>query len=180
LVIGGCVYVLFSTWNKGRKILADKLYSKNPSIEAFIEQIREERPYRAHGKAVFMAGSQMAAPPALLQNFKHNKVIHKEVVLLTILTAEIPRVKTMDKVHIENLGAGFWKVTATFGYMEQQSIPRLFSLMRGKGMELLLEDVSFFIGREQVSPHRHRVMSIWREKVFSFLSRNALSPTRFL
>jgi KUP system potassium uptake protein len=179
LAIGACVFLLFTTWKKGRSILAEKIYSKSPSIEEFLSRIREEQPLRVRGKAVFMAGIQNALPPALLRNFEHNGVLHKEVTILTVVTEEVPRIPTMEKVEVQEFGSGFWKVVARYGYMEQPTVSHVFALARDKGLDFAIEEINFFIGREQIKSDRKPLMPIWREYIFAFLSRNALGATAF-
>jgi KUP system potassium uptake protein len=179
LLIGAFVYLLLTTWRKGRSILADKLYSKNPTLEDFVAGLAASSPARVPGKAVFLAGNPSAAPPALVQNLKHNKIIHDATAILTIKTEEIPKVPRDEKVTVKNLGQSIYVITARYGFMEDPNVPHVLALAREKGLDFSLEDISFFIGRERIMPDRKPLMPVWRERIFSFLSRNAVGATAF-
>jgi len=132
---------------------------------------------RVAGKAVYLAGSKEFAPPAMIGCLKHNKVLHEEVAVLTILTTDTPRVRREDKVTIETLQAGIYRITARFGFMEEPSVPYVLALVRERGPDFPLEDTSFFLGRERLLPAKRPRLGKWRTRVFAFMSRNALGAT---
>lgn len=179
LAVAAIVFAAMTTWKRGREILVDKLYSPQPSLEALIERVRAERPIRVPGKAIFLAGSARAAPPALTQNLRHNRILHEGVAVLTIRTDEIPEVAIGDKVQVESLGEGIWRVQARFGFMEEPSVPVVLELARQQGLDFAIDDCVFFLGRERIMANRKPLMSLWREAIFSYLSKNALGATRF-
>jgi KUP system potassium uptake protein len=179
LAIGAVAYAMLTTWSKGRRILAQKLYAKNPPLDVFIKGLTDRRVPRAPGKAVYLAGSSEATPPALLQNLKHNKIVHEMVAVITLLTEEEPRIPEGERVEVQDLGSGFFRVFARYGFMEEPSVPEVLALCRGKGLELELEEVSFFLGRETLRRDRNPVMPVWREAIFAFMSRNAMGATTY-
>jgi len=179
LVIGGIAFALMTTWKKGRGILYEKMYAPSPSTEEFLRGLPARDVTRVEGKAVFMAGGANRIPPALLHNLKHNRVLHAEVAFITIVTEEIPRVPRDEKVAVEHLGQGFHRVVAHYGFMEEANVPYVLALAREKGLEFELEEVSFFLGREQLRPDRRPAMSMWREKLFEMMTRNAQVATTF-
>jgi KUP system potassium uptake protein len=131
------------------------------------------------GKAVFLAGRPQITPPALIHNLKHNHAIHENVAVVTVLTEETPRVPRDEKVSVERLENGFFRVVARYGFMEDPNVPHVLALAREKGLDFEIAEVSFFLGRETLLPDRHPLMPIWRERIFAFMSRNAQSPTAF-
>ncbi|HSF18023.1 MAG TPA: potassium transporter Kup [Vicinamibacteria bacterium] len=179
LVIGGISFALMTTWKKGRAILYEKLYANNPSIAEFVRDLESRNIDRVDGKAVFMAGGLDTVPPALLHNLKHNKVLHREIAFMTIVTEEVPRVPRDEKVEVEHLGQGLHRLIAHYGFMEGPNVPHALALAREKGLDFELEDVSFFLGREQLRPDRRPALSLWREKLFATMSRNAQGATTY-
>ncbi|MDD5222662.1 MAG: potassium transporter Kup [bacterium] len=179
LAVAAVVFIAMTTWKKGRDLLAEKLYSCQPTLEDLIKQIQATLPHRVRGKAIFLAGNAKAAPPALTQNLRHNRVLHESVAVLTIRTEDFPEVGREDKVQVEEIGSGFWRIKARFGYMEEPNVPYILALAREKGLSFPLDECVFFLGRERIMADRKPAMSLWREAVFSFLSKNALGATRF-
>lgn len=179
LAIGFGIYIMMVTWRKGRSLLAAKLYGNNPPLDKFIETITANPPLRVPGKAVYLAGRSDATPPALLYNLKHNKILHEEIALLTVITEQVPEVPRDEKVHVEDLGHSFHRVTARHGFMEEPNVPYFMALAREQGLDFDLEEVSFVLGRERLLPDRKSLMPIWQESVFSFVSHNTVGPTAF-
>lgn len=179
LVIGAVVFTMLTTWRRGRSILAGRLYDRSISVQEFIEMIEGHPPTRVPGKAVFMTGSTDAIPPALLHNLKHNKVLHTQVALLTITSEDTPRVPREEKVQFTDLGHGFFRVVAHYGFMEEPSVPYVLALAREGGLNFELAETSFFLGREKLLSHRRPAFPRWRLKLFAFMSRNAVSATEF-
>ena len=173
LVIGGIVFTLMTTWRRGREILAGQLRSLTLTLPEFQETIKVSSPSRVSGQAVFLTGNPEVAPAALVNNLKHNKILHSEIALLHFITEEIPRVPMEKKVSVDKLGSGFYKVIARFGFMEDPNIALVLTLMREQGLDFTLENTSFFLGREQIVPGERLAMSVWRSKLFAFLSHSA-------
>jgi KUP system potassium uptake protein len=120
-----------------------------------------------------------ATPPALLHNLKHNMVLHQPVILLTVVTEELPQVPPEERLELQDLGKGFYQVSVHFGFMESPGVPEVLDSLRARGLELDPMRTSFFLGRETLIPSRRPGMAIWREKLFAAMSRNALRPTDF-
>jgi len=179
LVIGAVVFALITTWKRGREILALRLRAGAIPFADFIEQVYTENPVRVQGTAVFMAGNPDSTPPALLNNWRHNRVLHSRVILLSVRTEEQPRVLRSEKVTIEDLGDGFYQVVLAFGFMENPNVPRGLRMARHKGLELQMSEVSYFLGRERLYATNRPGMAIWREKLFALMSRNSISATDF-
>ncbi len=174
------IFTLMTTWKKGRRILAITLKKRSPSYEDFIESTLAEKPHRVAGTAVFMAGDPESAPPALVRNLRHNKILHERIVLLTVLSDEIPFVATKSRVTISSYKAGFFKVVAHFGFQETPSIGEVVKSCKPLGLDIDIPNTTFFLGRETIlATKRIPGMALWREKLFSIMSKNAQGATSF-
>jgi KUP system potassium uptake protein len=176
LVVGLVVYSLMSTWQRGRQQIAAELSRGALPFAEFVAHLKPGSPIRVPGAAVFMARDPVATPTALLHNLKHNKVLHEKVVLLTILSEEIPQIPRRERVRLEELGKGFYRLTARYGFMEAPSIPEVMELARAQGLDLPPMSATFFLSRETLLPSPR---SGWRERLFSVMVRNAVRPTDF-
>ena len=177
LAIATGAYIIMSTWREGRQQLAKAFRAKIRPIDKFLAEIEEKPPLRVPGTAVFMTGNPGGTPPALIENLKHNKVIHHRVILLTVKTEEIPRVAPQNRAVVHELGQGFYQVYLYYGFAEDPDVPYVLSKM-----EEIIEDpddISYFLGREVLFPKKRSGMPRWKEQLFAFLSRNALEATTF-
>ncbi|MCY1040487.1 potassium transporter Kup [Corallococcus sp. bb12-1] len=179
LLLAVCVFTLMTTWKRGRDILSAKLRAASISLKDLLDSFGDHPPVRVPGTAIFMTGNPEGTPPALLHNLKHNKVLHEQVVLLTIISEEIPHVVGAERVEVEPLEQGFVRVIARYGFMENPSIPDILKRCREKGLQFQLMGTSFFLGRETLIPTKKRAMAGWREALFSWMSRNARSATAY-
>lgn len=118
-------------------------------------------------------------PPALLHNLKHNKALHQRVVLLTVGTEDVPHVRPEDRLTIQALDHGFYRMVARYGYMEDPSVPDLLRQAKTRGLELRLMETTFFLGRETLIPTKRPGMALWREHLFAWMSKNARPATSF-
>lgn len=180
LALGVAIFTLMTTWKRGREILAAKLRAASMDLKDLLESFKgEHAPLRVPGTAVFMTGNPEGSPPALLHNLKHNKVLHEQVVLLTILAEDVPHVVGDERVEVVPLEQGFVRMVARYGFMENPSIPDILKKGREKGLQFQLMSTSFFLGRETLIPAKQPGMAVWREALFSWMSRNARSATAF-
>jgi KUP system potassium uptake protein len=179
LVVGVCLYAIFTTWKRGRQILVERLHESTVPLEPFIARLKDGNPPRVAGTAVFMTGTRDGVPYALLHNLKHNKVLHDRVVLLTVVTEPIPRVADKDRMKLEPLEKNFWRLVLRYGFMEVPNIPRVLRQAGTTGLKIEMMDTSFFFGRENLVSKNKPLMPRWREKLFIALSKNAYSATAF-
>jgi KUP system potassium uptake protein len=179
LLIGGFFFLIMVTWKQGREILGNKMQNLTPRLEEFKKMLAKNPPQRINGQAVFLSRSHDIVPAALMHNLKHNKILHSEVVFLNIRTEEIPRVPLIEKIEVEQLGAGLSCIIAHYGFMEEPKIGTIFALSRSKGVNLDMKEASFFLGREKLSIGEHPVMWRWRSHLFLFLARNAMDAAAF-
>jgi KUP system potassium uptake protein len=179
LVVGALIFLVMTTWKKGRRILAARMLSRAHPIEDFLRDIAKNPPVRVPGTAVFMNGTATGTPPALMHNLAHNKVLHERVVLLTVKTKQAPYVEPEERVQVEALGHEFYRMIINYGFMEDPDIPTVLESMEPPAPRFDLMNTTYFLGRETVMASKSPGMMIWREKLFALMSRNASSATAY-
>lgn len=179
LVVGGAIFTLMITWQRGRQLLYEQLRKEALTLEDFIQSLSLQSVERVRGQAIFLSGNPGIIPRALLHNLKHNKILHSEIIFLNISTEEVPRIPLGEKLQFEKLGSGFYKVIARYGFMEEPNIVKILALIREKGVDFKPNQISYFLGREMVLPKEKSKMSKWRTKLFAFLSHNAFAFTAY-
>jgi KUP system potassium uptake protein len=179
LVIALAIFILMTTWKRGRDILRVRLQERSLPFQEFLTRIEAERPTRIRRAAVFLSGDPTGTPPALIHNLEHNEVLHQPVVLLTVETEEVPYVPSSERLEVVPLGAGFHRAIARYGFMQDPSVPEIVARMTQHGLHLRMDETTFFLGGENVVPTRLPGMAIWREKLFALMTRNALRATDF-
>lgn len=179
LVIGALAFTLMLTWQRGREILADQQKDLTPTFSEFEASLETDPPQRVRGQAVYLLGNPDTVPAALIHNLNHNKILHSEIVFLHFRTEEVPRVPNFEKVELEKLRGGFYRVIAHYGFMEDPKVDGLLSLARDKGLNLKPDDTSYFLGHERLSVGKCPKMSRWRCSLFIFMSRNATDAAAF-
>ena len=178
------VFALMSTWKRGRAVLAEQLRDAGLPLDLFIAEMTRKSPYRIPGTAVFMTSNPTAAPPVLLHHLKHNKVLHERVILVSIMTADVPAVRERERVTTRALGAGFYQVVARYGFMETPNVPALLASLPpraipGPRVEDTPLETTYYLGRETLLPTGPARMSAWRKKLFIVMARNAQTATAF-
>ncbi len=179
LLVALGIYTVMRTWKLGRKVLSEQIASEALPLELFIEDIDVSNPHRVSGAAVFLTSTRRGTPAVLLHHFKHNKVLHQQVVILSIVTDAVPEVRYEDFIHIKFFDHGFWAVTAHYGFMQTPDVVQVLRACAGHGLYLNEAETSFYLGRETLLPGKAKTMSSWRKRLFRFLSRNARSATDF-
>jgi KUP system potassium uptake protein len=178
LVIAGILFVVMTTWRRGRVVLAEKYRKQTLPLSLFVHEMKNKAPTRVPGTAVFMHGGD-ATPPALLHNLKHNKVLHERVFLLKVETLEIPYVDTSSRIACEELGAGIYRIAARYGFAQDPHVPAALAQCVDRGLEFKPMDTTYFLGRENLIAIGSGSMVLWRARLFALLSRNALGATAF-
>ena len=179
LVVGAVVYTILSTWKRGRALLASRMREKLYPFERFLRDIEAYPPQRVSGTAVFMTSNLTGTPPTLLHNLQHNKVLHERVILLTVVTSDTPYVPADKRTEVESLGHGFYRLTVTYGFMEEPDVPEALSEASTQGFKVDLNDTTFFLGLETLLATRRPGLPLWRERLFVLISRNALRANAF-
>ncbi|HEX3070415.1 MAG TPA: KUP/HAK/KT family potassium transporter, partial [Thermoanaerobaculia bacterium] len=181
LLIATVVFTIMTTWRRGRTILNARLREGSLSPEMFVTSLRGHSPVRVPGTAVFMHRTREVIPSALLHSLKHYKALHKQVILLTVITEEVSHLRDDERLQFEELGEGIFRVTCRYGYMEEADIPALLErVAKERHMSIPPMDTTYFLGRETlIVTARPSGMAMWREKLFASMTRNAESAARF-
>jgi KUP system potassium uptake protein len=179
LATAAALFLLMSTWKRGREILSKRMQEKSVPLNILMADLAADPPLRVPGVAVFMSGNPGGTPPALVHNLAHNKVLHERVVFLTVVTDEIPHVPPDERVKVKHMGKGFHSVHVRYGFMEDPSMLDIIDRARERRLEIPLEGTTFFLGREELVSTDRPGMARWRERLFAFMSRNALRATAF-
>ena len=179
LVIAAVIFLLMTTWKRGREILAKRMLEKTVPLKMLLADLAAEPPIRVPGTAVFMYGTADHTPPALVHNLAHNKVLHEKVVFLTVVTEDVPHVDPGERVTIKHIGKGFHTVVARYGFMDDPDIDDVLGACQTQSLDIRMEGTTFFLGRETLIASDRPGMPEWREQLFAFMSRNALRATAF-
>lgn len=179
LTIAFFIFILMTTWNRGRDIVQDLLRRGMLPIDLLLADLESRKTVRVPGMAVFMTREPEGAPVVLLHHLKHNKVLHEQVVLLSILSEEVPEIPDSDRITIKKLPQGFYRITARYGFMESTNVPAILARAKEAGIDNKPLDTTFYLGREQLIPTGPTPLWSWRKKLFVFMSRNSRSATAF-
>ncbi|MGH7618492.1 MAG: potassium transporter Kup [Gemmatimonadaceae bacterium] len=194
IAVAASVFTLMTTWKRGRGLLNSALNSGSLPLDLFLGDVARRKPVRVPGTAVFMTSSNDGVPVVLLHHLKHNKVLHEQVILMSVITREVPEVRSSERVSVEKLEHGFYRVTARYGFMESPNVPEILQWARESGIKARPNDTTFYLGRERIiisdgerKPGTRRApddavlprMARWRKKLFVVMTRNARSATEF-
>ena len=179
LVIGIVVFTILTTWRTGRRLVRMQLASEAVPLASFLATCDEAPEARVSGTAVFLTNQTEDVPLTLLRNLKHNKVLHRTVLLVRVVTENIPRVAGADRIKARELGSGFWQIEAHFGFAQTPNVARELQRAEIPGLELDPSQISFFVGRANVKPSPRPGMAPWRERLYSALARVATRSPDF-
>jgi KUP system potassium uptake protein len=178
LAVAGIAIYLITVWRRGRAVLFDRLHRDALPLQEFLDRM-ERPPMRVAGTAVFMTGDITVVPIALLHNLKHNKVLHERVILMQVLTQDVPRVREERRIEIDRLGKGFFTLVARYGYMEQPDVPAALRAARVHGVAYDEMQTSFFLGRETLVPQARSKLGRMGQSVFMALTSTAVATKIF-
>lgn len=179
LLLAGCSMIVMWTWVRGTNLLTEKFRRDSIPIPDLIRMLERSKPIRVPGTAIFLTNSPEIAPPALLHNLKHNKVLHERVWLLSVVTENTPRVPDNKRFDIEKLSEDFTRVILHFGYMESPRVPAALALMRKAGVKCDIMTTSFILGRRTIKPAAKSDMPKWQDRLYIALARQAANVTDF-
>jgi KUP system potassium uptake protein len=191
LAVAAIVFTLMATWKRGRVLLSRIMTDNSLPLDMFLNDVAKRIPQRVPGTAVFLTSYHGGAPPVLLHHVKHNKVLHQQVILLSIQTEDIPQVPDEERLEFKDLGQKVYSVIGHYGFMESPEVPKLLQQLQAHGVPIRPLETTYYLGRETLiaTPDRLRDTSLdqtprpalatWRKKLFIIMSRNAQSATSF-
>ncbi len=178
LLIGAIIFTLLMTWSKGRSLMRERMAESVLPMEVFTKSASNSA-HRVPGTAIFMASTDKGVPSALLHNIKHNKVLHERVVILTVRIADVPYIRSTDRLTAKDLDNGFYRVILNFGFLEETDVPAALKDVSVCGEPFNMMNTSFFLSRQTLLPSKNPGMAIWREKIFAWMLRNAANAMEF-
>ena len=180
LAIGGCVFIVMTTWRRGREILFQRLDESSVPLAPFLQSLFRDPPHRVPGTAVFLTATPDTTPHALLHNLNHNKVLHERVVFLTVEVRDVPWVPFTERIVCDSLGHGCWRVRVRYGFMDRPDVTRALELCSAMGLEFDHMETSFFLSRQKIVPTQGGIgMAFWRDRLFAAMARNAGNVTDY-
>jgi KUP system potassium uptake protein len=179
LVMGAVIVIMMWTWQEGSRILTEKTRRDAIPLKDLLKTLMAHPPHRVAGTAIFLTSDPHFAPVALMHNLKHNKVLHEKIAILTVKTAETPRVNDRDRIEIEEITPDVKQVTVNYGFMESPNIPRALTMCRKQGLKFDIMSTSFFLGHRTIVASATSGMPLWQDQLYIFLSKNATNATDF-
>ena len=179
LLLGVALFVVMATWRRGRELLIESIRHDDPDLLPFVKGLLSDSVHRVPRTAVYAVANPGTVPQALMHNLKHNQVLHERNVILTVVFHDVPWIAFEDRVQVELLAQGFWRVQVNYGFKNTPDIPKALELCIAHGLPINLFETSYFLSRETVVPTKGSGMSQWREAFFALMSRNAGSVAGF-
>jgi KUP system potassium uptake protein len=179
VIAGVVLFILMTTWKRGKQLLVERIDEGGLPLPIFISSISVQPPHRVQGTAVFLTARSDAVPHALLHNMLHNQVLHEQVVLLTVVYEDTPRVPAQQRFEVETYGEGFYRVILHFGFIDEPDVPAALALCHLKELDFSPMRTTYFLSRETVIPSKIVGMARWREALFAFMLKNANGNLRF-
>jgi KUP system potassium uptake protein len=181
LVLAAMIFTVMTTWKAGRRLLMERIERLAMPLDEYVRAaLADPALARVAGTAVFMSGAASKTPSALRHNLEHNRVLHERVLFVTVKTQPVPHVPEAQRLQVDPLSSGIFKVTIHAGFLEQTNVPEALSAASSLGVGPFDPGTAtYFLGRETIISTRGSGMARWREKLFALISRNATPPTTF-
>ena len=179
VVMGLALFVVMTTWSRGRELLVQTIRADGLELQAFIDMLQSHPPHLIPRTAVYPVANPDTVPQAMLHNLKHNQVLHEKNIVLTAVFDEVPFVPETERLHIARLGERFWRVTVHYGFMDHPDVPRALQGCSAQGLDISEFETSYFLSRETVVSSPGTGMAQWREKLFAMMSHNAGGVVEF-
>ena len=179
LVLGVGIFVVMATWRRGRELLIESIRHDDPELLPFVTTLSSDKVHRVARTAVYAVANPGTVPQALMHNLKHNQVLHERNLILNVVFHDVPWIPFDERVEVQALVPGFWKVQVNYGFMNTPDVPKALELCKSKGLPINLFETSYFLSREIVVPTKGTGMARWREALFALMSRNAGSVAGF-
>jgi len=179
LAMGFTIFTIMATWKRGRELLMEQIRTNDPELLPFISALTQDNVPRTPRTAVYTVANPETVPQALMHNLKHNRVLHEQNVILTVIFHDVPWIPSDERVEVTALVDGFWRVRVNYGFKNSPDIPRALESCEPHGLRINTFETSYFLSRETVVPTKGSGMAHWREKLFATMSRNAGSVVEF-
>ncbi len=181
LLVAAVIYTVMSTWSTGRQLVVKRLSESEVPLSQFFGSITANPPIRVPGTAIFMTARPEGAPPILVHHLTHNKVLHDQIILLTVSIEDRPRVDPDSAIRVDRLASGFWRVVTKFGFMDNPDVPAALERAKDLGLDWRAADTTFYLAHLTLLNHPNSRLGMmqWRDALFVFLSRNARRATNF-
>lgn len=179
LVLALFIFTLMTTWNRGRRVVLKRLKRGSLPLDLLLGDVARSKPPRVPGTAVFMTSDPDGAPLVLLHHLKHNKVLHKNVILLSVLFANVPEIPDSERYSVTQMEEGFVRIRARYGFMETADVPHILARAAKDGVVAVPGQTTYYVGRERLLAKGRSPMASWRKKLYIFMSRNSRSATEF-
>jgi len=180
LLLAGCVYFVMVVWHLGAVAVSDRLHETITPIENLMAKIQERQVPRVPGTAVFLTRAKRDTPPVLVWHLKHNRALHERLLILTVETESVPRVRGATRLTVDEIAPNFWRARARYGFMERPDIPALLRQAHARGCKVNLDDVTYYVGHETIVHREDRQgLPHWLERFFAFMQRNCVHVSDF-
>jgi KUP system potassium uptake protein len=179
VLMAASLVLLMATWVRGTRILFDKTRKTDVPLLELVGMLAKSPPYRVKGMAVFLTSDPQTAPASLLHNLKHNKVLHERNVILTVRSADTPRVAEEERVRLSRITDDFWRIEMVYGYMESPNVPKGLAMLRKQGFKFDIMSTSFFLSRRSIKASPQSGMPVWQDKLYISLTKSATDATSF-
>jgi KUP system potassium uptake protein len=174
------IFTALTTWKRGQMALNGLFSQRSIPIERFIKEVHRNPPIRVPGTAIFMTPYHNVVPDSLLQNLKHNRMLHERVIFLTLTVQEIPHVSDDSRIRIRTLGDNFYQLEVHFGFNDVPDMSDAYNYCLKRGMDFdNIHQTSFYLGRETIIPLKGGIMALWRERIFAIMKQNASSAVEY-
>ncbi len=179
VILGAAVFTLMATWVRGSEIIGEKIAADSPRLDDVLPFLNTRSTFRASGTAVFLTADPDLAPGALLHNLKHNRVLHERNLIVSVRTADVPRVAEFERAVVDKMSEDFTRVSLTYGFMETPNVPKALAALRKHGIVFDVMSTSFFLGRRTIVRSVHSRLPKLLNNLFIWMTRNAANPTEF-
>jgi KUP system potassium uptake protein len=173
------VFTVLSTWRTGRRLVHERLLRGGIPLTEFVADASKDRPVRTRGAGAYLASTPGLTPPALFANLEYNDALHETILVISVVTGEVPRIDPEERTEIVDLGAGFHQVVLRYGFMEDIDVPRALAVEVAPKLGIDLGKIPYFLGRESLRVTARPGMARWREHLFALMSRNATSAATY-